>query len=143
MWPKAIFAQISKFHFLKFWQTKCIHPSLPVVKHVSINWFPLLLVPFAELVRMKTNPLMLVESMVPLRSTKWLAISTSLRESKNSQDNYVINYTFIVGSKVKAKKFPIILLCTCRIPKRVTKKLLKITTVTSRLADTPLWRTPR
>ena len=72
---------------------KCIHPSLPVVKHVSINWFHLLLVPFAGLVRMKTNPLMLVESMVPLRSTKWLAISTSLRESKNSQDMW---YTFIV-----------------------------------------------
>ena len=92
---------------------------------MSSNWFPLLLVPFAELVRMKTNPLMLVESMVPLRSTKWLAISTSLQESKNSQDNYVINYTFIIGSKVKAKKFPIILLCTCRIPKRVTKNFIK------------------
>ena len=34
-------------------------------------------------------------------------------------------YTFIVGSKIKAKKFPIILLCTCRIPKSVTKNFIK------------------
>ena len=62
----------------------------PILRYVIIlisnidNNFVFFLYHVDRMKKQKINPLMLVEFMAPLRSTKWLAIFTSLPASKYS-----------------------------------------------------------